>query len=98
MIQSMAKVGFAFAVMTLWLAPAAHSQSSDEQLRKDIEALKQSQQQILKELGEIKQLLQQRPAAPPKPNVKGVVLDLGDNPIVGQDTAKLTLVEFTDYQ
>jgi protein-disulfide isomerase len=95
-------------VATLWLAApaAAASKEDDDALKKEIEALKTSQQQVLKELGEIKQLLQKqataqaqaRPPAPPPPNVKGMVLDLGKNPTVGSPAAKVTLVEFTDYQ
>ena len=55
--------------------------------------------QILKQLEEIKKLVQARPAAGPSgPNVKDVVFDLGANPTKGSATAKLTLVEFTDYQ
>ena len=56
---------------------------------------------IRNELQEIKKLIQARPAAPPPPsgpNVKGKVFDLGANPTKGERTAKLTLVEFTDYQ
>ncbi len=52
-----------------------------------------------KQLAEIKKLVQQRPAARPKgPDVKGKVFDLGANPVKGDPAAKVTLVEFTDYQ
>lgn len=75
------------------------AQEPDEELRKEIEALQEGQKQIRKELAEIKQLLRtQRKAPPPGPNVKDKVFDLGDNPVKGSQTAKLTLVEFTDYQ
>ena len=74
---------------------SAQQQSSDE-LKKEIESLKESLKAIQKDLQEIKTLLQSRqaPAAPPQ----NVVLDLANNPSKGERTAKLTLVEFSDYQ
>lgn len=78
----------------------AFAQEADQELRNEIEALQQGQEQIKKELAEIKRLLQKRPAAPAQagPNVKDKTFDIGDNPVLGEQTAKLTLVEFTDYQ
>ena len=78
----------------------AFAQEPDQELRNEIEALQQGQEQIKKELAEIKRLLQARPAAPAPagPNVKDKTFDIGDNPVLGEQTAKLTLVEFTDYQ
>jgi protein-disulfide isomerase len=86
----------AFAGILLAGAPAF----GQDDMKKDIEALKQTQQQILQQLQEIKQMLQARPpAAPPGgPNVKDVVFNLGSNPLLGSKQAGLTLVEFTDYQ
>jgi hypothetical protein len=55
----------------------------------------------VKELADIKKLLQAsaaRAAAPAAPHVRNLVLDVGSNPFRGEATAKLTLVEFTDYQ
>jgi len=63
----------------------------------EIEALKKGQQEILRQLQEIKTLLQAQ-ARPAGPNVKDVVFDLGKNQVKGKDTAKLTLIEFSDYQ
>ncbi len=63
---------------------------------KEIEALKEGQKAIQKELQEIKSLLGTRPApvaAPPE-----FVLDIEGNPFKGDGNAKLTLIEFTDYQ
>jgi septal ring factor EnvC (AmiA/AmiB activator) len=72
------------------------------ELEKEIEALKQGQQAIQKELAEIKRLIQTRPAAaaPARrgPDVAGKTFDLRANLVKGEQTAKLTLVEFTDYQ
>ena len=94
-----AGTGAALAVM-LAAAPApVFAQESKDDLKKEIDALKQGQTEILKQLEEIKKLVQARPAAGPSgPNVKDVVFNLGANPVKGSATAKLTLVEFTDYQ
>ncbi len=88
-------------LLVLPLAGAVFAQSAEEELKQDIEALKKGQQEIRNELQEIKKLVQARPAAPPTPagpNVKGKVFNLGANPVKGKLSAKLTLVEFTDYQ
>ncbi|TDI12346.1 MAG: hypothetical protein E2P07_03610 [Acidobacteria bacterium] len=69
-------------------------------LKEEIEALKEGQKAIQKELQEIKSLLRERqaPAPAPAPPPREFVLDLGGNPFKGDENAKLTLVEFTDYQ
>lgn len=88
-------------LLTLAAAPATFAQASDQELQQEIEALKKGQQQIRGDLQEIKKLLQQqkRPAAAPSgPNVTGKVFDIGANPVKGLPTAKLTLIEFLDYQ
>lgn len=86
------------AALTVALSAAAAGQTPDDEVRREIEALKQGQQQIRQELQEIKRLLQERPAAPAGPDVKDKVFDIGDNPVKGEQTARLTLIEFTDYQ
>ena len=97
----------AIAVLTCSLAGMAAmavpttAQDTEGDLRGEIEALKKGQQQIRRDLAEIKKLLQARPAAAPARagvDVSNVVFNLRDNPIQGESTAKLTLVEFTDYQ
>lgn len=67
-------------------------------LKEEIEALKEGQKAIQKELQEIKSLLRERQAPAPAPPPREFVLDLGGNPFKGDENAKLTLVEFTDYQ
>ncbi len=71
----------------------------DQDIKADIEALKKGQQEILQQIQELKKMIQAqaRPAAP-SVNVKDVLFDLGNNPVRGSDSAKLTLIEFTDYQ
>ena len=81
-------------------APAALAQSADDlaALRRDINALKEGQAAVLRELQQIKSLLNAaaggaRAAAAPE-----VDLTVGDAPSKGKKDARLTLVEFTDYQ
>ena len=77
------------------------TQPADElkALRKDVEALKEGQTAIQKQLQEIKSLLQARPtAAAPAPAPQEVVLSLDGAPVKGGKNAKVALVDFTDYQ
>jgi protein-disulfide isomerase len=88
-------LGFVLAgLLSAPLALAQQQQPSDD-LKKDIEALKESVKSIQTDVREIKALLQKGQPAPPPQNV---VLDLGKSPFKGQSTAKLTLVEISDYQ
>lgn len=83
----------------LGLCAAAFAQDTEKDLRKEIESLKQGQQMIRRELQEIKALIRAaQPARPSAPDVRDVEFDFGDNPVLGESTAPLVLVEFTDYQ
>jgi protein-disulfide isomerase len=84
-------------VLAAGLLAGAPALAQDD-LKKDVEELKKGQQQILQQLQELKQMLQSQAARPAAPSVKDVVFNLGANPALGSDQAKLTLVEFTDYQ
>jgi protein-disulfide isomerase len=93
--------GAGMALAVLMLAGPVLAQESADDVKRQIEALKQGQQEILKQLEEIKKLVAARPAAPAPPagpNVKDVVFNLGNNPVRGSADARVTLVEFTDYQ
>jgi protein-disulfide isomerase len=68
-------------------------------LIKEVEALREGQSAIQKELQELKTLLQgarQAAARPPEP--QNVVLSIDGAPSVGNGDAKVTLIEFSDYQ
>jgi protein-disulfide isomerase len=87
-------VGLIFIVLSS-ASPLRAQQSSTEDLRNEIKALTQTVKEMQKDLQEIKALLvSSRPAAPPQ----NVVLDLSNNPSQGEATAKLTLIEFSDFQ
>lgn len=85
--------------LTFLSTPPGFAQSSKDlkALNKEIEALKEGQKAIQKDLQEIKTLLRSRPtAAPAVP--QNVVLNVDGAPFKGEKNAKLTMVEFTDYQ
>jgi hypothetical protein len=66
-------------------------------LRQEIEALKEGQRAIRKELQEIKKLLQpQRAQKPIQPT--NVLLHIDDRPFKGDKIAAVTLVDFSDFQ
>jgi len=90
------KLSVGLPLLFLLSMPAAWAQqTSNEELKKEIEALSQLVKAMQKDLQDIKAMLQSRaPAAPPQ----NVELELGSNPSRGETTARLTLVEFSDYQ
>lgn len=67
--------------------------------RSDIDELKAGQEQIRKELADIRQQLAPKPK--PRPSYVSdinLVMDVSGDPAKGNPGAKLTIVEFTDYQ
>ena len=100
MLRVLSKAGVGVGLLALLLASPGFAQESNEDLKKDIEALKQGQKNIQRQLAEIKRLVAQSKAPPARqgPKVKDVVFNLGNNAVKGDSGAKLTLIEFTDYQ
>ena len=92
---SRAVVSTRFLLAALLFAAPATAQQESEELKKDIEAIKEGLKGIQKDIQEIKALIARQ--APP-PSGIGVVLDLASNAAKGERTAKLTMVEFSDYQ
>ena len=87
--------------ITLW-AQAGLAQTAGEiqTLKKDIEALKEGQSAIQKDLQEIKSLLRTRAAGPPAPSAppQEATVSTDGAPFKGNKDARVTLVDFTDYQ
>ncbi len=89
-----------FSTLTLGQSPAktsAQTQSgSNEDLRRQIEELKQGQDAIRKDIEEIKRLLLAREAGarPARPER----MTINARPFKGSGTAKVVVVEFSDYQ
>ncbi len=84
-----------FVLLLLFTPTLRAQQQSIDDLKKEIQSLSEAVKAMQKDLQEIKALLLGRvPAAPPE----NVLLDLAGNPSRGKSNAKLTLVEFSDYQ
>ena len=67
-----------------------------EAIRKEIETLKKNQQNLQRELETLKKAMRGRRRAPAA--FKPVVLNVGGDPYKGNLNAKLTLIDFSDYQ
>jgi protein-disulfide isomerase len=83
------------------LAPARSAFSqSDEDLKKGIQSLKAGQEAIQKDLQEIKKLLAARPAAAgaAPEQALNAIINIDGEPVKGDKNAKLTLIEFSEYQ
>jgi Tfp pilus assembly protein PilN len=88
-------------ILTLFFAQSGFGQTSEElkALRDEIKALKEGQNAIQKDLQEIKNLLRTRQAQPQAPpEFKEAMIDIAGDPFKGVDTAKLVLIEFSEYQ
>ncbi len=77
-------------------AGTGQAQTNEElqAIRKEIEALKQTQQAILAELQALRQALATRQQVPAQP----AAVSIAGAPSKGSRTAPLVLVEFSDYQ
>jgi hypothetical protein len=94
----------AFLLIPPTVAPAAaQSDAEINKLRQEIEGLKDSQEKIERDIEIIKNVLrgilagQARGREAPEP-AKPVVLSVEGKPFKGERSAKLTLVDFSDYQ
>ncbi len=83
--------------LVLCASSSGSAQTADEQMKRDIEALKEGQQAIQKDLAEIKRLLQSRPAAAADALPRDPIT-IASEPFKGNGTAKVALIEFSDYQ
>ena len=97
MMKTMFRTLLGATLLILFCTQAALTQPRDElkALQKEIEELKEGQIRIQRELEAIKRLLRGRQA--PRP-FRQVVLNVDDDPFKGDKNAKLTLIDFSDYQ
>ena len=87
-----------FALLMLSVSGAI-AKDKNADMKAEIEALKQGQEQIQKDLEEIKKLLQQGARAPRgQQPFKPTDITLGEVASMGEKTAPVTLIEFSDYQ
>jgi len=87
--------GLALGGLLVSHAVAAQEPSGTE-LKKEIQALSETLKSVQADLQEIKTLLQRGGAQPRPP--QNIVLDLANRPFKGSPDAKLTMVEFSDFQ
>jgi protein-disulfide isomerase len=88
--------GVAFLMLATAIPSPAQSPEITT-LQTDVTALKKELEVVKRELQEIKTLLRQRAGSPPV-EALSMVLSVGDGPFKGAPDARVTLVEFTDYQ
>jgi len=66
-------------------------------LRTEVDTIKANQAEIVKAVKEVKDMARAgQPAAPPAP--ESILLGIDDDPVKGNQKARLVLVEFSDYQ
>ncbi len=87
------------------LAPRAFAQSADlEQLAREVRELRQGQALIRQQLDELKALLKARPSAAARTrpavaeDLSEATFDISDDPARGDPSARLVMMEFSDYQ
>jgi protein-disulfide isomerase len=83
-------------VLFVALPSVAQTTPANDDLQKQINALNEGQKAILKELQDIKQLLQSRPAA--AADTLPAVVSIARHPTQGAATAKVAIIEYSDYQ
>ena len=88
---------------------AVFAQSTDTDIRSEIDTIQQRLRLVESDISEIKTLLlrllsqqlpqQQQQRQPTQPtSVKGREFNIGDNLVLGKETSKIIMVEFSDYQ
>jgi protein-disulfide isomerase len=100
MMKEMLVVPLGLLFLLLFAPQPGLTQPAEElqALRKEIESLKEGQSRIQRELLEIKSLLRGRHAHQKVQQPEKVVLQIDDDPFKGDARAKVTLIDFTDYQ
>src|SRR5678815_2370808 len=74
-------------------SPGATQQTTNEDLKKQLDALRTMIEGIQKDIQDVKAQLARQV---PPPSGVGSVIDFGNRPTKGEGTAKLTMVEFSD--
>ena len=98
MKSSFLKICLSVALIPLlWVEPG-FPQTSDElkTLRKEMDEMKETQKAIQKDLQEIKGVLRARGLIEEDP--QNLFIDISGRPFKGNQSARLVLIEFSEYQ
>lgn len=90
------RVALPLVALTVTLANACSAQPPAGDTQKQLDALRTQVNAMQKDLDEIKALL--APLRARQAQADKVTIDLGPRPVKGDASARLTLVELTDYQ
>ena len=80
------------------IAQKDHEAEEFQTLRQEILKLRAGQARIQRELAEIKGLLKGAQRRPPPAKFKPTVVDISGDPTKGEKNARITLLDFTDYE
>jgi protein-disulfide isomerase len=83
------------SLAAVFAVPGIAQQTTNDDLKREIDSLRTILQGVQKDVQEMKAMLARQT---PPPSGVGAVIDFGNSPIKGESTARLTLVEFSDYQ
>lgn len=101
----MLKLSSIAVLAVLSLSPPPSQNADIEALKREVAALKAQQAEMMRDLQAIKALLQglaqprqqQAPSAPEVPGLVGSNISLAGEPTMGHQSAKITIVEVSDY-
>jgi hypothetical protein len=87
-------------LMLLFSVQPVFSETAEEfkTQQKEIDALKEGQAGLKKDIQDLKKLVESKPTAAPGGEFKEARINIKGAPIKGDKNAKLVLIEFSDYQ
>jgi protein-disulfide isomerase len=91
---------FVLGLMLLFGVQPAFSQTAEEfkARQKEIDALKEGQAGLTKDIQDLKKLVEPKPTAAPAPQIKDAIINIKGAPMKGDKNTKLVFIEFSDYQ
>jgi protein-disulfide isomerase len=98
MIRLLMAAAFGLALLPHVAAQARDDKPNTAALQQQIDELKAGQQQILKELQEIKKILQSFQEAANQQTPPEISLPVGGEPFKGSPSARVAIIEYSDYQ